>query len=97
MLSRLSKLLGKKHGMPKESRGRHKEGVLLPQFKRSRQKWSWGIHSEFWVRDCEVTGENGLQLDLPRVGIRSGLCLRSMGMPCFSEFLQNTDSIKDFR
>ena len=66
MLSRLRRLLGKGNGKPKDSRERQKKGGFLPQCKRSGEKW----HSEFWVRDGEVTGENGLEMGLPRVGLR---------------------------
>lgn len=72
MLSRLRKLFGKENRKPKESRERQKEGNLLPQCKRSRQKWSWGRHSDLWVRDGEIPEENGLELGLPRVGLRRG-------------------------
>lgn len=96
MLSRLRRLLGKGNGKPKESRERQKEGGLLPECKRSRQKWSWGRHSEFWVRDGEVTGENGLGMGVQRVGLRSRGYLGIVGASCFPEFLQNIDSVKDF-
>lgn len=96
MLSILSRLLGKENGKPKESSERQKEDGLLPQCKRSRENWSWGRNSEFWVNDEEVTEENELELGLPRVGLRSRQCLQSMGLFCFSEFLQNISSVKDF-
>ena len=68
MLSRLRRLLGKGNGKTKDSRERKKKGRFLPQCKSSGEKW----HSEFWVRDGEVTGENGLEMGLPRVGLKSG-------------------------
>lgn len=64
MLSRLRRLFGREKEECGETVKGQKESGLLSCY-RTRNKWSWGRHSEYWAEDGEHRGEGKVELGLP--------------------------------